>query len=255
MQFGLCCDFSEFEYALAAGYDYVEGALSGLASAPDLERYRGLPIEATNIFFPSSIRLFGEERTPYLEYARGALAKAGELGVKIAVVGSGAVRRAPDEEDIEEYEDAFADIASELADIADEFGITVAPESLNRSETNIGNDLASLANRLLKRGVSYTADSYHVLYEWNAKHPDQPAPPESLFDTQLPFAPVHVHVATLPRVAPVPGDPKLVGFVRRLQSLGYDGRVSLECQRGSSVEELSAALKNLQALFRGSQPE
>jgi D-psicose/D-tagatose/L-ribulose 3-epimerase len=249
LKFGLCCEFSEFPAALKAGFDYVEGSLSGLAMAPSLGAYRSIPMQATNLFFPGSIRLFGEDRTPYFDYAEGALERAGELGVKIAVLGSGAVRRAPEAEELEEYEDAFAEIASELADAAEGFGVTLAPESLNRSETNVGNDLAALAKRLVKRGVAYTADSYHILYEWKARNPGQDVPRDSLWEVQMPFAPAHVHVATLPRVAPTPGDPKLVGFVARLRELGYDGRVSLECQRGNAVEELADALKNLKSLF------
>jgi sugar phosphate isomerase/epimerase len=245
----LCCDVSEFLAAHESGFDYVEGSLSGLAAADSLDAYRDMGLEATNLFFPSSIRLFGQERTPYLDYARAALSKAAELGVKVAVLGSGAVRKAPADEDTEEYDDFFADIASELADIGDEFGIKLAPESLNRSETNVGNDLATLARRLADRGVGYTADSYHVLYERNARLPEESFPPISLWQTQVPFTPTHVHVATLPRVAPEPGDPKLLGFVSRLRELGYDGRVSLECQRGNSVEELTSALTNLRTLF------
>ena len=251
MKFGLCCDLTEFESALQAGFDYVEGSLSGLAGAPSLDAYRGVPMEATNLFFPGSFRLFGAERTPYLEYARTALERAGELGVKVAVLGSGAVRRAPEDEELEEFEDSFAVVASELADIAEEFGITLAPESLNRSETNIGNDLGQLAHRLANLGVAYTADSYHVLYEWKAQNPDQATPPQSIWDVHIPFAPAHVHVATLPRVAPAPDDPKLSGFVTRLRQLGYDGRVSLECQRGNSAQELAGALSNLKSLFAG----
>lgn len=156
---------------------------------------------------------------------------------------------APEGDDPQEFEDEFADIASELADAAEEFGITLAPESLNRSETNIGNDLASLARRLAARRVCYTADSYHVLYEWKQENPSLDVPDDSLWVRQVPFLPAHVHVATLPRVVPAPDDPKLVGFVSRLRALGYDGRVSLECQRGNSVPELRDALGNLKALF------
>ena len=249
MRFGLCCGPLDFDSALKAGFDYLETGLSGLASSSNLDPYKGVPLEATNVFFPSSVRLFGENRTPYLDYARTALFRAAQLGVKIAVVGSGAIRKAPDDEELEEYEDAFADIACELADIADEFGIVVAPESLNRSETNIGNDLGLLALRLAKRGVAYTADSYHVLYEWQAKNTGLLAPSNKLWESSMPLAPAHVHIATLPRVAPKVDDPKLLGFVIRLKKLGYDQRVSLECQTGNSVDELATALTNLRTLF------
>lgn len=234
---------------MEAGFDYVESGLAALAAAHDLSVYRDVPLEATNLFFPHSIRLFGVERTPYLDYAREALERAAMVGVQISVVGSGGVRRAPEDGDLQEYDEEFADIAAELADIAEEFGITLAPESLNRSETNVGNDLASLARRLADRNVAYTADSYHVLYEWNAENPGRSAPGDEVWTVQVPFRPAHVHVATLPRVVPAPDDPKLLGFVSRLRTLGYDQRVSLECQRGSSSDELRSALGSLKSLF------
>ena len=77
----------------------------------------------------------------------------------------------------------------------------MAPESLNRSETNVGNDLGQLAKDLAAKGIAYTADLYHILYEANADgHPPD-------FAEQLPFAPLHVHLADLPRHVPAPDDP------------------------------------------------
>jgi len=246
MRFGVCGGLDLAPRVLAAGFDYVEIGATGFALREDFDpaEYRG--VEASNLFFPGTIRLFGSERTPYLEYAQLAVERAHRIGIQTMVIGSGGSRRAPDGIDALEAERQFVDICGEIADYARPFGIVIAPESLNRSETNVGNDLGALALALRERGVGYTADSYHVLFEWHAEggqgEPD--------WERQIPFVPSHVHVGDLPRNAPEPEDPLVRGFARRLRTLGYHGRISLEARRRDETdEELRRVLGNLRQIF------
>lgn len=248
MRFGVCCGIEDADVVLGAGFDYLELGASSLGEDP--RRYEGLPVEATNLFFPNAVKLFGREATPYLDVARATVDRAARLGVQTMVIGSGASRKAPDGVDMEVAEREFLLIAASIGDHAKQYGITIAPESLNRSETNIGNDLGCLARGLRYAGVGYTADSYHVLYEWHEDFPIEPYPRAEHWAEQLPFAPSHVHIADLPRHAPRPNDLMVQGFAARLHELGYDGRVSLEYRRGSNFEaELNRALFDLRVLF------
>jgi len=248
MRFGVCCGLEDAHKVLDAGYDYVELGANTLSDDP--QKYAGLPVEATNLFFAGSIQLFGPDATPYLEVARTTVDRAAKLGVQTMVIGSGASRKAPPGTDVEIAENEFLLIAAAVANHAKQYGITIAPESLNRSETNIGNDLGCLANGLKFAGVGYTADSYHVLYEWHADGPLDSFPSKETWEQQIPFLPSHVHIADLPRFAPKPSDPMVQGFATRLLDLGYDGRVSLEYRRGDDFEaELKRALKDLKLLF------
>jgi sugar phosphate isomerase/epimerase len=247
LRFGICCRADEAETALAAGFDYVELPLSWISEQRNPPSLQG--VEATNLFFPANISIYKPDEGEYLDYAEMALERAADLGVEISVLGSGGVRKAPVASGGQEWEFKFAQVASELSMIARKFGIVLAPESLNRSETNVGNDLGALARLLREQGVSYTADSYHILYEWRAAHPDQDVPLPDLWETDLPFRPAHVHLADLPRYVPSPDDPMLRGFVDRLRTLGYDNRVSLEATRGSDLDSLSQALRNVKKLF------
>lgn len=159
------------------------------------------------------------------------------------VIGSGAARRAPARA---EGDTAFAGTVAEIAEMARPYGIAIAPESLNRTETNVGNDLRSLA--LAVRGkASYTADSYHVLFEWDAD--GRRVPVEELWIDQIPYAPAHVHIADLRRFSPRADDPMLQGFAERLSELNYEGAVSLECRRHDGLD-FGEALAELRALFR-----
>lgn len=250
MRFGVCCGLDEARLAVEVGFHYVEIGAHLLVKAPDLAPYRELPIEATNLFFPPDIVLFGPQRTPYLDYARAAVETAAGLGVKTMVVGSGAARNAPEGVEIDDVNRRFVDIVAEIQEVARNFGIRIAPESLNRSETNVGNDLGRLAASLGARGVGYTADSYHVLFEWNEDSPISGFPPDSHWRAQLPTAPAHVHIADLPRNVPTASDPMVIGFADRLRELLYDGRISLECRRDDPASDLPRALRELELLFR-----
>jgi sugar phosphate isomerase/epimerase len=159
------------------------------------------------------------------------------------VVGSGGSRRAPDGVSEDIAETRFVEVVEALQEMAGPYEIVIAPESLNRSETNVGNDLGALANRLRAAGASYTADLYHILYEANA---DGHAPD---LVAQVPFAPAHVHLADLPRFAPDVDDPAVAAFARRLRELGYNARISLECRRPNPAEDLTKGLATMRALF------
>jgi hypothetical protein len=92
-----------------------------------------------------------------------------------------------------------------------------------------------------------------VLKEWAFDLGLDPAPVEGPSDTywadQIPFAPAHVHLGDLPRMAPRSDDPMMQGFARRIKALGYDARMSLECNIGEMETGLPKALAELRKLF------
>ena len=279
MKFGICCGIDSAIQALDLGAEYIElGAVAFNGLEPDWNPlpFVGVPIETTNVFFPGAIKLFGPERTPYEEYAKRAIDRAAEVGVKIMVVGSGVSRRAPEGSDPATMDAEFADIVANMQRIASPYGIAMAPESLTRLETNVGNDLGRLARLLKERGVAYTADSFHVLKEWEfdtqaegrgtrdegrgvkdlgsaqrgeGRGTTDDGPSAAHWAEQIPFAPAHIHIGDLPRNYPKAADPMMQGFARRIKELGYDGRISLECSLGELSTGLPSALKELRTLF------
>ncbi len=230
---------------LDAGFDYVE--LPAQALPEREEDFRAFHPEATNLFFRGDIKLYGQEQTPYQAYAQRLVESAARLGVQTMVIGSGGSRRAPEGYAPELAEAAFVRVAAEVADIAEPLGIAIAPESLNRTETNVGNDLRVLATQLQVLGVGYTADAYHVLVEW-VFDGNEAAPTLEHWRDALPHLPTHVHLASRDRWAPLPADADLLGFVSRLSELGYDGRISLECKRKPD-DDWVTMLINTKSLF------
>lgn len=248
MTFGVCARPEEAAEVLAAGFDYLEVpafALNGLEETWDPAPYSGLPIRATNLFFDPRIRLFGPERTPPHAYAARTIERAASLGVRIMVIGSGGARRAPERFD---GEAAFIALVGELQIVASEYGIILAPESLNADETNVGVHLGPFSQALTAVGAGFTADSYHLLREWDreGRQGDEPA---DAFDEQgLWHLPTHVHIAPIDRGMPQADDPYLLAFAARLKGYGYDGMVSLESNRGPGFD-LASANRVVRELF------
>lgn len=230
MRYGVCCSIEEAPAVLAAGFDYAECAAQALVAQEAGEwrptglaaTYRQYKVEAANLFFPGAIRLFGPEATAWEPYVAALLPVAAEAGIQVLVIGSGGPRRAPEGEEAA-CEAAFVGIAGAIAAQAAPFGLTIAPESLRRAETNVGNDLATFAPALRAAAAGYCADAYHVLEE-TAGSPDWKA--------QIQHAPDHVHLARGgDRLAPRGDEAELRSFFGRLHEVGYAGRVSLECGR------------------------
>lgn len=242
MTLGVCAGPEEVEDILAAGFEYLEMGLSGTVGDPsfDLARLRDIPVRAMNLFFPGWARLYGPEENDWRGYAERAIPRAAEVGVPVLVVGSGGSRRSPEGFD---GETAFVRVAAELQAIARPYRIIIAPESLTRAETNVGNDLRPLALALREAGVGYTADSFHVLQE----QPDLAKVPD-----EMPFLPSHVHLGSKgERGVPSAEEPGFAAFSARLRELGYDGTASLECKRGKSVTELRDDLARVREALAG----
>ncbi len=227
--FGLCCGPEKAEEALQSGFSYVELPAAPLAEGAD---YSGLPVAATNLFFPGGLSLYSD-RAACEAHARKVISRAIELGIPLMVIGSGGVRKAPDGDDPAQREAEFCDFVAEMQD---EFPqVSLAPESLNRSETNIGNDYGPFAVTLAHRGCSATLDAYHVGLE----------PGFSGWEGRIPVLPKHLHLASPSRVMPEPDCPFLLSLFVALNQMGYSGTASFE---GNWTKPLGQCLANLNSL-------
>jgi len=235
MRIGLCCSPERADEALEVGFDYVE-LPAGRLFWEAAERVSSC-CEATNLFVAGSLKLVGPERGDVEAYGRKVIPAAAAAGIRVMVVGSGAARNAPEGYDVARAHDEFLDAVSLWTEIGRPLGVAIAPESLQRSETNVGNSMGELARRLHERGCAFTADIFHLIQDWRFQG-GQGAPTDVFWAQEIPFAPAHVHFADSDRAWNLSGDGAVKGFVRRLKALGYEGRVSLEC----STQDLSLVL-------------
>lgn len=239
MRFGICGSPDELSLARAAGFDYVEYWGSTVFGG---ETKLVNTAEASNGFFPGNVSLFGESPIDWRSYAERTIRNGADAGVKVMVVGSGNQRRHPGASGDAE----FLEIVKELSRIGKSVGVDVAPESLNRLETNVFCSLKEMAETLGANRLPYVADSYHELKEWEF---DGVTPGIDAWRRSLPFAPVHVHIGNVTRDDVNPDDPALIAFKDRLRELEYDGRITYEGKRGTDLESLSALNQRMRALF------
>ena len=183
--------------------------------------------------------MVGSERTQVMEYIQRTVERGAKAGVKTMVIGSGGFRRAPEGVEPKSALETFIRLAEFAQHVGNDLGITIAPESLNHLETNVGTDLAELAHVLKSVSVAYCLDTYHVLVEHDGKSVD--------WTEQIPFLPAHVHLGNRPRNLPAPDDSSLMCAAARLKELGYSGLVSYE---GSiKPDEFTSTLSAMRAIF------
>ncbi len=238
---------------VAPGYDHLELPVTSTlvplqddASFAPLEKeLRRLQpaVGAFNVFAPSQLKLVGPTVDwPAVEgYIQRALARAGEWGARVVVVGSGGARAVPEGFSRVEAWHQLVHFFTLCARYAGQAGITIAIEPLNHKECNILNSYPEgvrMARDVDRAEVRVLADLYHFMVE-NEPLDDITDDPEWL---------AHVHVADTGRLYPGSGSWPLHRLFAMLQEIGYTGMVSVECSWGENfTEETEKALRFLRA--------
>ena len=247
MRLGVCCSFDRAETVRRAGFDYVEWNLGALADLDEKEfeacaaslEASGLRAEAVNCFFGSGWQLTGPEADfgKIGKYARHALGRAAILGTKIAVLGGGRARTAPEGYDRYAAGAQFVRVMRVLGDAAGECGVTIALEPLNRGETNLVNDLPTgeICLRAAEHpSVKLLVDFFHL---WRVGED-----PEDVVTAGPDL--VHAHLARPNADRKVPGEedlPALRVWAEKLRRANYAGRLSLEGAAPDFERDLIAA--------------
>lgn len=203
--------------------------------------------ETWNVLLPGSLKIVGPDAdlAALATYAGTAFARVAALGGKLCVFGSGGARTIPEGWDQAEGRQQFVAACRVLVPIAATHGVTLALEPLRRAETNLINSVTDGLAMLAEVGdgrLMILADLYHMLEEGEAV--------SVVRDAASRLA--HVHVAaegtrTLPTAA---GDGAVTeAFFRELHAIGYDRRVSIECQ-WEDVPALGESLAFLRETWR-----
>lgn len=246
MKIGICGDTVKWKKIAEAGFDYAEANFSKVVSASDedfdhyLEERRsaGIEIEAYNGFFGSGFCLYGDIREDgsvalrldskldeIREYAEKGFSRASKLGGKIAVFGSSKARDLRAGITKEEAEEHVVRVLRICGDVAQKYGMRVALEPLRRQEANFINTVSEgleLCKRAAHPSVGLLVDLFH--FYMNGEDIEDIKKAKDYI--------IHVHMARPDpdRKYPTEADiePCRV-WAETLHSIGYDGRVSLEC--------------------------
>ncbi len=241
MKFGICTSIEKSGEAIDAGWDYIEESVQGLLQGTvsdaqwdgpkRLESSRA-PVLAANMLVPGSLKITGPDADldKLRDYMGNVLRRAGQLGLKTLVFGSGGARAIPEGFDHAQAHRQIVAFAGMCAPIAAEHGVVIVFEPLNKAECNIINSVEEAMVHVREvdhPNIQCLVDSYHLWVENE---------PLSNLTRAMPWI-RHVHVADLQgRVAPgESGKSDYVPFFRVLKEAGYDGMISVEASQFGDI--------------------
>ncbi len=256
MKFGVCgmptaknADGSEFDLIQAAkqaGFDYMELPVATVAalSEEDFAALKarvaagGLPVEAMNVLFPGSLHLtgLGVDWKAVKAYLRLALGRAGQLGAKVVVFGSGGPRKVPEGYDHARAWGQLIRLLRMAEPIAAKNGLTIVIEPLNQKETNIihtGSEGLALAKLVDRPHIRLLIDLYHM--HLIGEDPGIAVTARGYLR--------HAHFAKPEgRCYPAAQEDEFRAFFAGLRRGGYDERVSIEASYKNFTAEAPVAL-------------
>jgi sugar phosphate isomerase/epimerase len=250
MKIGLCTGLENLELTQKLGFDYIECAVSTIASLNDEEfaqaealvNASSIKVERVNVLFPRTIKLLGPEKNQKLtdDYLEKAFARVGALGAQVAVFGSGVARAIPPEIPFRQGYRELVAVTKRIGEIAGNHRLTISIEPLNREESNCINSVkegAMLEGDAGSASVGLLADLYHMLKENESM--------DSLLAVKVLK---HTHIALLEgRGFPVKATGEVEAFFDALRKIGYDCTMSIEGRTENLEQDAAAALKVLRS--------
>jgi sugar phosphate isomerase/epimerase len=237
LKIGVCTPWDTIDQYVNTGVDYIEIGLSqsydaetGKMHLAEHVKHTTLPVLATNLFLPSSIKVFAMPEK-VVSYAKEAIAQAAEVGIETMVFGSGGSRAKPDDMTMEETEAQFIEIIKEIAPFFEEANIYMALEPLiDANFINTLEDGLRIVSAVNSSHVGMVADTYHL--------------PQEEFENLERFRPyvVHGHLGEpVSRVAPE--SEYLCEVLRALDADPNTTKASLECKWEDKVAEVAEAVE------------
>lgn len=232
---GVFASYDHAPYLRKLGYTYIEESVGGFLLpeggeqqfVQNLSQLHSLqfPIWSYVILLPGELKTVGPNANHEGILARTELAlkRAKACGSDYIVFGSGGARNIPDGFDRDKAWEQHIEVTRKMAPLAEKYGITIAIEPLNRTETNFINNLAEgvrVVEAVNSPKVKLLCDIYHMLKE-------DESPNEIIkYGKYI----VHCHIAEKESRTPpgVKGD-NFRPYLKALKSIGYNGGLSIEC--------------------------
>jgi sugar phosphate isomerase/epimerase len=246
---GVFASYEHAKYLRELGYGYIEESVGGFLipkdgdagfskNLGDLQTLK-FPIRSYVILLPAELKTVGPnaDHEGVLRRTELALKRASACGSKYIVFGSGGARHIPEGFDREKAKAQHIAVTKKMGPLAEKYGITIAVEPLNRSETNFINSLAEgveIVNAVKNPRVKLLCDIYHMLKE--DESPDEIVK----FGKHI----IHCHIAEKEKRTPpgVKGD-DFRPYLGALKEIGYRGGLSIECfQYGDFEKEIKTGI-------------
>ena len=234
MQLGMYTATENAAAMKAAGWAFVEeNILEFLQGEVPDDQWRGreraakapIPILAANRLLPPHIKPVGPtfDLAKLTAYMQRVISRAGKVGMKTLVFGSGVARTYPAGFERASAKAQLLEFLRMAVEIAQKHDVLIVAEPLNRAECNIMNgvpECMEYVHAINHPNFQCLVDSYHV---WLDKDPLEPV------IEAMPWI-KHVHISDVEnRNVPTPQSPHdYRAFFRALKKGGYDGPIAVE---------------------------
>jgi len=259
MQLGICANTAGLNLlSPAPGIDFLEGFTQELLQpeTPDETRTRpadailarGFTLPASNRFLPPDLKVVG----PDVDYGRldrfaaNVFRRAKEINMTLIVFGSAGARMIPPGFSAATAFEQYVDVLRQLGPLAEEQGVTLLVEPLNRGECNCVNTIlegAEAVRRANTNGVKLLVDIFHMLRNGESA------------DDIVKVGPLirHAHVAeNKDRAAPGVHGENHRSFYRALHRAGYRGRLTVEADWTDLPNQIAPTLAAIRTQLRDS---
>ena len=194
-----------------------------------------------NIFFPGSLKIAGPDvnENRVLGYADTVFSRAKKAGIRFIVLGSGGARRLPDGYDAQKAQIDFAVLCRKLAVVAGKYGIMIALESLEATETNFLITLKAAAE--VVRAANHpnfklNADIFHMMREGES--------PQSIVDAADVLVYCEIAEKQNRSFPGVMGD-DFKPYLRALRKANYKGYIFIEGNSSNPKNDMPLSFKYL----------
>lgn len=194
-----------------------------------------------NVFFPASIKIAGPDvnESRLLGFADTVFSRAKRAGVRFIVLGSGGARRIPDGYNLEKAQADFAVLFRNVANVAGKYGIMIALENLQSTETNFVNTLRSATEVVRKvnhPNFKLNADIFHMMREGES--------PQSIVDAADVL--VYCEIAEKQnRSFPRENGEDFKPYLRALRKADYKGYIFIEGNSSNPYIDMPLSFKYL----------
>ncbi len=180
-ELGMVTDFQNDSLLHASGYRYLVESTNKILSPRNVsekqfEEYLQsikklrVPLFACNLFIPGDLKVVGHQvdELAVLKYVEVVLQRAQKANLKMIIWGSGGSRGIPDGFDHTKAKEQFVTIAKKIGALAATYNITLALESLNRTECNFINtvqEALEIVKAIDHKNIRLCVDLYHMVKE------------------------------------------------------------------------------------------
>src|SRR5688572_17933064 len=153
IKWGYCTPSNNGQRFKDAGWDYVEENIQGFLqgtlpeaqwTGPQRVKDCPLPVIAGNSMVPATHKITGPavDADALKQYMVNVLLRAKQVGMKTLVFGSAGARNYPDGFDRSKAREQILSFLQMAASLAEQAGVTIVCEPLNKKESNIINSVA-----------------------------------------------------------------------------------------------------------------